>query len=66
MSLFENVPALDGSCINFGAASFALGSMSAKWTVNEPGTCEPKGGEHVGEVKGVDPRVFCCQGLPDE
>ncbi|MBK9266211.1 MAG: hypothetical protein IPM54_41305 [Polyangiaceae bacterium] len=61
MPLFQNVPAFDGSCIDFGAASVALASMEAKWTVNKPGTCEVSGGELIGEVKPVDPRVFCCQ-----
>jgi len=67
MSLFENVPATP-FCLDISGSPFtyALGSMSAKWVTNEPGTCEPKGGEQVGEVKGVDPRVFCCQGLAAE
>jgi hypothetical protein len=66
MPLFQNVPALPGLCIDFNGSSVPLGSMSAKWVQNEPGTCEVKGGEPVGQVKGVDPRVFCCQGLATE
>jgi hypothetical protein len=39
--------------------------MEAKWAINSPGSCEPSGGELIGEVKGTDPRVFCCQPPPD-
>jgi len=63
MPLFENVPAINSQCIDFGGMSVSLESMSAKWTVNEPGQCLPKGGEIVGEVKPVDPSVYCCQPL---
>lgn len=65
MSLFENVPAGAGTCMDLGALSLALGSMEAKWLLNSPGSCEPSGGELIGEVKGTDPRVFCCQPPPD-
>lgn len=64
MPLFENVPTGPGFCADFGGASFALGSMKAKWAANEPGTCEPSGGELIAEVKGTDPRLFCCQAPP--
>jgi hypothetical protein len=64
MPLFENVPAFPGVCIDFGAASLSLGSMEAKWISNEPGACEPSGGELIGDVKAADPRVFCCQAPP--
>lgn len=65
MPLFENVPAGNGNgtCIDFGGMSVALESMSANWSVNEPGQCLPKGGELVGEVKPVNPSVYCCQPL---
>lgn len=62
--LFEFVPAVPGLCIDFGAEALALGSIEAQWINNEPGTCEPSGGEFINEVKAVDPRVFCCQAPP--
>ncbi|MDC0745340.1 hypothetical protein [Polyangium mundeleinium] len=62
-SLFENVPAA-AICIDFSASPLTLGAMEADWISNEPGTCEPSGGELIGEVKGTDPRVFCCQTPP--
>ncbi len=65
MPLFKEFTAFPGSCVDFGAASIPLGSMEAKWVSNAPGTCEPSGGELIGEVKGTDPRVFCCQTPPD-
>lgn len=64
MPLFKDVPASTGSCVDFGALSLGLGSMEAKWLMNSPGSCEPSGGELIGEVKGADPRVFCCQPPP--
>jgi hypothetical protein len=66
MPLFENVPAVPGSCVGFGGASFSLGSMEAKWIANEPGTCEASGGELIGKPEAVDPRVFCCQAPPEQ
>lgn len=62
MPLFKDVPASSSLCIDFGGVPYPLNSISSKWVQNEPGTCEVKGGELIGEVKGVDPRVFCCQG----
>lgn len=47
------------------AMPWTLGAISAKWVINAPGKCEPSGGEPVGEVKPTDPRVFCCQPLPE-
>ena len=61
MPLFQNVPASPNLCIDFGGVPYPLGSMEAKWVKNTPGTCEPIGGELIGDVKAVDPRVFCCQ-----
>lgn len=55
--------AAGGQCII--AMPWTLGAFSAQWAVNEPGKCEPIGGEPVGEIKPVDPRLFCCQPLPD-
>lgn len=65
MPLFENVPAAsgNGTCIDFGGMSVALESMSAQWSVNQPGQCLPKGGELVGEVKPAKPHMFCCKPL---
>jgi hypothetical protein len=62
-TLLHTSLATAGLCIDFGAPNVGLGSMAAQWTANDPGTCEAKGGEPVGQVKGLDPRVFCCQGL---
>ena len=42
-----------------------LAAISAQWAINEPGKCEPIGGEPVGEIKPVDPRLFCCQPLDE-
>ncbi len=64
MSLFENVPANAGQCIDFAGVPNALGSMQAKWFMNNAGSCEPSGGELIGEVKAADPRLFCCQEPP--
>lgn len=48
------------------AMPWSLGAISAKWGINDPGKCEPSGGEPVGEIKPVDPRLFCCQPLPEK
>ena len=64
MPLFADVPTGTGFCADFGADSYPLASMQAKWTTKAPGTCEPSGGKMIGEVKGVDPRLFCCQEPP--
>ncbi len=64
MPLFKDIPSGAANCIDYPGASPALGSMQAKWATNEPGTCEPSGGKMIGEVKGVDPRLFCCQEPP--
>jgi hypothetical protein len=61
LPFFEN--ALGGTCHT--AMPYPLGAISAKMGVNEPGKCEPIGGEPIGEIKPVDPRLFCCQPLPD-
>jgi hypothetical protein len=66
MPLFENATAFPGVCVDFGAATVSLGSMEANWISNQPGTCQPSGGELVGEVKPGDPRVFCCQAPPEQ
>jgi hypothetical protein len=55
--------AIGGVCIE--AMPFPLGAISAQWAVNVPGKCDPIGGEPVGEIKPSDPRLFCCQPLPD-
>jgi len=47
-------------CLAFGVTGDDLMGMTAKWWINEPGTCQPSGGELVGEVKPVDPTIFCC------
>ncbi|MBK9260415.1 MAG: hypothetical protein IPM54_11335 [Polyangiaceae bacterium] len=47
------------------AMPWSLGAISAKMAVNEPGKCDPIGGEPAGEIKPVDPRVYCCKPPPD-
>lgn len=49
-------------CVGPGMPGAQLGSMSGTWLVNEPGACQASGGESIGEVTGLDQRVFCCQG----
>lgn len=39
----------------------ALGSKSASFVVDEPGTCVPSGGDAVGELHPAGPVTFCCQ-----
>ncbi|MGK3964809.1 hypothetical protein WMF38_11645 [Sorangium sp. So ce118] len=39
-------------------------SMKAIWHVNEPGSCEPSGGELKGEIVLTGPSTFCCQTRP--
>ncbi|WP_437933319.1 hypothetical protein [Sorangium sp. So ce341] len=38
-----------------------LGSMTAEWVTNEPGTCAPTGGVAAGEVTPTGATYFCCQ-----
>lgn len=61
MPLFKDVPAINSQCIEFGGMSVSLESMSATWVADQPGQCLPKGGELIGEVKAVNPSVYCCQ-----
>ena len=60
---FEN--AQGDSCHPPGGMPLPLAAMSAKWAVNDPGKCEPSGGQAVGEIKPTDPRLFCCQPLDE-
>jgi len=39
----------------------ALGSKSAGWVVDEPGSCAPSGGEPLGEIEPAGPMTYCCQ-----
>ncbi|WP_438019609.1 hypothetical protein WMF18_11270 [Sorangium sp. So ce315] len=39
-------------------------SMKAVWRVNEPGRCEPRGGELKGEIIPIGPSAFCCKTRP--
>ena len=64
MSLFTDLPTGAGLCVDFAGVPYALGSMQAKWSMNNPGSCEPSGGALIGEVKASDPRLFCCQEPP--
>ncbi|TKD05177.1 hypothetical protein [Polyangium fumosum] len=34
--------------------------VSAFWLQNEPGTCVASGGAVTGEIKAIEPAVFCC------
>jgi hypothetical protein len=54
------------ACNTFQIPSPELASMSAAWVTYEPGTCKASGGEPVGEVVPIDPRIFCCQPPPGE
>ncbi|XXX80486.1 hypothetical protein WMF30_17130 [Sorangium sp. So ce134] len=38
----------------------------AVWHVNNPGRCEPSGGERRGEIVLTGPSTFCCQTRPGE
>ena len=49
------------SCNDIPDPSASLGSMSASWVTNAPGSCVASGGVAVGEVKPILPRYFCCQ-----
>ena len=64
MPLFTGLPSGLGLCVDFMGVPYSLGSMEAKWGVNKAGTCQPSGGEVIGEVKGVEPSLFCCQEPP--
>ncbi|MBK9265688.1 MAG: hypothetical protein IPM54_38600 [Polyangiaceae bacterium] len=54
-------PANATVCLDFTGMGFTLAAMSAQWVTNEPGACLPVGGKPVGEIKAVNPRVYCCQ-----
>lgn len=41
-------------------------SMKAVWHVNNPGRCEPRGGEVNGKIILTGPSTFCCQSRPGE
>jgi hypothetical protein len=53
-------------CDNLPVPGAALGSKKATPAVYTPGTCEPIGGEPVGDVVPVNPRTYCClrEGYP--
>ncbi len=57
---FENV--VGGGCHT--VMPWPVGAISAKMAIDSPGKCEPTGGELVGEVKPINPTVFCCKPLP--
>ncbi|WP_438007913.1 hypothetical protein WME89_03865 [Sorangium sp. So ce321] len=52
----------NGSCHNTEPGS-TLGSMSAAWRVNAPGSCAPSGGELDGDRRVEGRRTLCC--LPE-
>jgi hypothetical protein len=47
-------------CFDLPSGS-ALGSKSAAFVVDEPGSCAPSGGELSGEIHGAGPLTLCCQ-----
>ncbi|MDI1427915.1 hypothetical protein [Polyangium sorediatum] len=49
-----------GSCADPGMSTNIQG-VSASWAQNEPGTCIASGGAVTGEIKAIDPAVFCCK-----
>jgi hypothetical protein len=53
----------EGACIDPPSA-MSLGSLSAEWTVNEPGSCAPSGGTREGEEPAVRIVSVCC--LPEK
>ncbi|UQA57134.1 hypothetical protein [Polyangium aurulentum] len=38
-----------------------LGSKTAEVLSYQPGTCQPSGGELVGQIVTNEPAVFCCR-----
>ncbi|MGK4003332.1 hypothetical protein WMF31_11955 [Sorangium sp. So ce1036] len=48
-----------GICVSPEPGS-TLGSLSATWIVNEPGSCTPEGGSPVGELDGEGAETICC------
>ena len=53
------------TCNDIGNPNATLGSLSASWMTNEPGTCVASGGLPTGEAVPIEPRHFCCQPLPE-
>lgn len=59
--LASNVLAMDQpGCFDLPAGS-ALGSKSAVFVVDEPGSCAQSGGELSGEIHGAGPLTLCCR-----
>ncbi|MDI3285028.1 hypothetical protein [Polyangium sp. 15x6] len=64
MPLFQNVPVGMNSPVCYDTSMpLALGSISATWLAEEPGSCVVTGGETIGEAVPTDPSVFCCEPL---
>lgn len=49
-----------GACVDLLNGT-ALGSKSAAWVVDEPGSCAPSGGEPSGQVEPGGAMTYCCQ-----
>ncbi|WP_156040373.1 hypothetical protein [Chondromyces apiculatus] len=58
----RNVPAsLDMErCWPVNTIPGQVGSVEAVFTVNQPGTCAPQGGQMIGGGVPVQPATFCC------
>ena len=67
MPVFQNVPVGVNApvCVDT-SMPLALGSISAVWLADEPGSCVVAGGEAIGEARPTDSSVFCCEPLAQE
>lgn len=64
MPIFQNAAVgLNASVCYDTSMPLALGSISATWLAEEPGSCVVTGGEAIGEAVPTDPSVFCCEPL---
>jgi hypothetical protein len=54
------VVSLSGALCVDTAAGMEIKSMSAKLFTNQPGKCEPSGGQLVGSLTLDKPRLYCC------
>ncbi|MDC0749066.1 hypothetical protein [Polyangium mundeleinium] len=64
MPIFQNAAVgLNASACYDTSMPLSLGSISAGWLAEEPGSCVVAGGEAIGEAVPRDPSVFCCEPL---
>ena len=52
------------SCQEIQLAGATLGSMSASWVTNAPGSCVASSGAPTGAITPANPQYFCCQAGP--